>query len=1230
MTFVIQCTYACHSKESSLEHYEEKENAVTTVFDDGDEKTLRRSSLCLKGERHFAESETLDQLPLTNPEHFGTPVIAKKPSRGRRTNNVPEEESLSSSSSDEGEDDQRLEDELLGKVVWVESAYTDRRACWYPGLVICSDCNDEIVVKRDSVLVRSFKDGKFTSVPRKDVALINNQMVPKTDKDTMQALDHAYEFVKNGSIPSVWKMELKEESSSSEEDETDEEDDDDKDKEESSDEEEVEPFPEEKENFLHQLYKFMEDRGTPINKRPVLGYMNLNLFKLYRLVHRLGGFDNIESGAVWKQVYQDLGIPVLNTAAGYNVKCAYRKYLYGFEEYCRSADIRFQMALPKKISLKHSKENTQQKECISEPSLENKSKILEVVEQVEEHKEYESEKKEHTRFSEEKKKIIHECASSVDLDKEKESKKGEMDFEDHTEEPKCQAEEMHQSTNTNIKEEPEQNEKSRDEGSKEEEDDQEAEDEEEFECYPPGVKVQVQYGRGKNQKLYEATIKESDLEGGEVLYLVHYCGWNVRYDEWIKADKIIRPVDKNVPKIKHRKKIKNKLNTEKELAEDEDESLSSADLQYLSRSLSQNLSDKSGTKLDVETKNLDPLAMKSTETAVMLNGIPEMMKNDAAQGKNFSECSSEDTEQEEDFTFQDTNSNANTEDLKDAVMHKDDVCDSQQTEEHLNLHVGNKDFDSVLSGTLKDSTTEFHQEQETLSEEDSDHEQLLGQRKKLQNDQLEKTQVKVSKRRCVHTQNWLKTSSSDRRTKRTKGKELYISMNSSSSEEEADGTNKGKFSSSRKYNGIDTKTKPVRTLGFFSAFSEIPNKRLKPHNSSEERMQNTRAKDRKDVWSSIKGQWPKKILKELFSDSDTETAASPPHESVEEVDATVQVEPVTEDKTPSATVTEVSLPVITDMKSSEDKALDISDKKNDFPSSGSNSLLNTPPATPESPSAQNVSEPCQNLPLVTVPPHALPTNQEDVQSIRSETDSTVEVDSVVGEMQDLQSEGNISPTGFDASVSSSSSNVPETEHKDKVPTCQKRFKDAQGGGLTKKLKQGHKCSGVLSRIKSVNSSDSEDLSSPESSVKSPQVKAVSLEINAHHQITKSPSRTQVSVKCAKNGEKNLDLKDSHLTKAHKWSFEMADLERMTAEERITFLQEKLQEIRQHYLSLKAEVASIDRRKKRLKKKERDRAAVTSSSSSSPSSSSLTAAVMLTLADSSVASSTQNGVSLECR
>ncbi|CAB1311691.1 unnamed protein product, partial [Coregonus sp. 'balchen'] len=64
-------------------------------------------------------STTLDRLPLTNPEHFGTPVIGKKGNRGRRSNPVQEEES-SSSSSEEEDSDGRQNEELYGKVVCVE------------------------------------------------------------------------------------------------------------------------------------------------------------------------------------------------------------------------------------------------------------------------------------------------------------------------------------------------------------------------------------------------------------------------------------------------------------------------------------------------------------------------------------------------------------------------------------------------------------------------------------------------------------------------------------------------------------------------------------------------------------------------------------------------------------------------------------------------------------------------------------------------------------------------------------------------------------------------------------------------------------------------------------------------------------------------------------------------------------------------------------------------------
>ncbi|KAL7992764.1 hypothetical protein Chor_017020 [Crotalus horridus] len=300
----------------------------TVVFDDGDERTLRRTSLCLKGERHFAESETLDQLPLTNPEHFGTPVIGKKSNRGRRSSlPVNEDEKEEESSEEEEEDKRRLNDELLGKIVSVVS--NTEKAEWYPALVLSPSCSDDILVKKDQCLVRSFADSKFYSVARKDIEELDftNPELPSN-----KGVHEASSFFHWKTIPSNWRVDMREilESSSSDEEDAGEtgSNDDEEEKGEQKEEDvvpEEELDPEERDNFLQQLYKFMEDRGTSINKPPVLGYKDLNLFKLFRLVYQQGGCDNIDSGAVWKQIYMDLGIPILNSAASYNVKTAYRK-----------------------------------------------------------------------------------------------------------------------------------------------------------------------------------------------------------------------------------------------------------------------------------------------------------------------------------------------------------------------------------------------------------------------------------------------------------------------------------------------------------------------------------------------------------------------------------------------------------------------------------------------------------------------------------------------------------------------------------------------------------------------------------------------------------------------------------------------------------------------------------------------------------------------------------------
>ena len=39
--------------------------------------------------RHFAEGDTLDQLPLTDPENFGTPVLNSKRKAKRKVTQAP-------------------------------------------------------------------------------------------------------------------------------------------------------------------------------------------------------------------------------------------------------------------------------------------------------------------------------------------------------------------------------------------------------------------------------------------------------------------------------------------------------------------------------------------------------------------------------------------------------------------------------------------------------------------------------------------------------------------------------------------------------------------------------------------------------------------------------------------------------------------------------------------------------------------------------------------------------------------------------------------------------------------------------------------------------------------------------------------------------------------------------------------------------------------------------------
>ncbi|XP_071080254.1 AT-rich interactive domain-containing protein 4B-like [Haliotis cracherodii] len=309
------------------------QSMYTVVFDDGDEKTLRRTQLCLKGEKHFIESETLDNLPLSHPEHFGTPVLQTKSrkrtvkmgSPGFNTLYLAQEDTESDESSSEDNSPKRAsyrgrQQELVGKVMVIEAG-DKRKGGPNPVLVVLPDAASMDLKTKDHVLVKSFKDGKFLSVLKKELKDFTREIAIKNeDKNLKTALEKALLYFDNHELPGPWKRE--ELLGSDEEEDMGDED--------SSDDEPSE----EKDRFVAQLYKFMDDRGTPINKGPSIGTRDLNLYKLFRVVQNLGGYNRVTNQMKWRLVYSKMALPQSNTAS-HQIKNAYKKFLHAFEDFYR-------------------------------------------------------------------------------------------------------------------------------------------------------------------------------------------------------------------------------------------------------------------------------------------------------------------------------------------------------------------------------------------------------------------------------------------------------------------------------------------------------------------------------------------------------------------------------------------------------------------------------------------------------------------------------------------------------------------------------------------------------------------------------------------------------------------------------------------------------------------------------------------------------------------------------
>ncbi|XP_053734490.1 AT-rich interactive domain-containing protein 3A [Synchiropus splendidus] len=83
--------------------------------------------------------------------------------------------------------------------------------------------------------------------------------------------------------------------------------------------------------FLDDLFSFMQKRGTPVNRIPIMAKQVLDLYMLYRLVTEKGGLVVVINKKLWREITKGLNLPTSITSAAFTLRTQYMKYLYPYE-----------------------------------------------------------------------------------------------------------------------------------------------------------------------------------------------------------------------------------------------------------------------------------------------------------------------------------------------------------------------------------------------------------------------------------------------------------------------------------------------------------------------------------------------------------------------------------------------------------------------------------------------------------------------------------------------------------------------------------------------------------------------------------------------------------------------------------------------------------------------------------------------------------------------------------
>ncbi|XP_016149861.1 AT-rich interactive domain-containing protein 3A [Sinocyclocheilus grahami] len=88
---------------------------------------------------------------------------------------------------------------------------------------------------------------------------------------------------------------------------------------------------EKRKEFLDDLFSFMQKRGTPVNRIPIMAKQVLDLYSLYKLVTEKGGLVEVINKKIWREITKGLNLPTSITSAAFTLRTQYMKYLYPYE-----------------------------------------------------------------------------------------------------------------------------------------------------------------------------------------------------------------------------------------------------------------------------------------------------------------------------------------------------------------------------------------------------------------------------------------------------------------------------------------------------------------------------------------------------------------------------------------------------------------------------------------------------------------------------------------------------------------------------------------------------------------------------------------------------------------------------------------------------------------------------------------------------------------------------------